>query len=100
MMGRYVEGIEEVPAGNTVGLVGIDQYLSKVLLLLLLSFPLLSRHSADSDRCALQSGTISTSPAAHSLRVMRFSVSPVVRVAVRPKNPIDIPKVLRSSFLQ
>ena len=29
MMGRYVEAIEDVPCGNIVGLVGIDQYLAK-----------------------------------------------------------------------
>ena len=29
MMGRYVEAIEDVPCGNIVGLVGVDQYLVK-----------------------------------------------------------------------
>lgn len=69
MMGRYVEPIEDVPCGNTVGLVGIDQFLVK-------------------------SGTITTSEVAHNIRVMKFSVSPVVRVAVEPKNPADLPKLV------
>lgn len=69
MMGRYVEPIEDVPVGNTVGLVGVDQYLVK-------------------------SGTITTSEVAHNIRVMKFSVSPVVRVAVEPKNPADLPKLV------
>jgi len=69
MMGRYVEAIEDIPAGNTVGLVGIDQFLVK-------------------------SGTISTSDTAHNIRVMKFSVSPVVRVAVEPKNPSELPKLV------
>jgi elongation factor 2 len=69
MMGRYTEAIEDVPAGNTVGLVGIDQFLVK-------------------------SGTISTSESAHNIRVMKFSVSPVVRVAVEPKNAADLPKLV------
>jgi elongation factor 2 len=69
MMGRYTEPIEDCPCGNTVGLVGIDQYL-------------------------LKSGTIATSETAHNLRVMKFSVSPVVRVAVEPKNPSDLPKLV------
>jgi len=69
MMGRYTEPIEDCPAGNTVALVGIDQFL-------------------------LKSGTISTSESAHNLRVMKFSVSPVVRVAVEPKNPSDLPKLV------
>ena len=29
MMGRYVESIEDVPCGNIVGLVGVDQFLVK-----------------------------------------------------------------------
>merc|ERR1712136_621223 len=31
---------------------------------------------------------------AHNMRVMKFSVSPVVRVAVEPKNPADLPKLV------
>jgi len=69
MMGRYTEAIEDVPCGNTVGLVGVDQYL-------------------------LKSGTISTSESAHNIRVMKFSVSPVVRIAVEPKNPSELPKLV------
>lgn len=69
MMGRYVEPIEDIPCGNTVGLVGVDSYL-------------------------LKSGTISDSDVAHNIRVMKFSVSPVVRVAVEPKHPSDLPKLV------
>ena len=29
MMGRFVEAIDDVPCGNIVGLVGVDQYLVK-----------------------------------------------------------------------
>ncbi|KAG0380059.1 Elongation factor 2 [Mortierella sp. AD032] len=69
MMGRSVEPIEDCPAGNIVGLVGIDQFL-------------------------LKSGTITTSDTAHNLKVMKFSVSPVVQVAVECKNPADLPKLV------
>jgi elongation factor 2 len=69
MMGRYVEPIEDCPAGNIVGLVGIDQFL-------------------------LKSGTLTTSETAHNMRVMKFSVSPVVRVAVEVKNASDLPKLV------
>ena len=69
MMGRYVEPIEDCPAGNIVGLVGIDQFL-------------------------LKSGTLTTSESAHNMRVMKFSVSPVVRVAVEVKNAADLPKLV------
>jgi len=69
MMGRFVEHIEDVPAGNICGLVGVDQFLVKT-------------------------GTISTLKDAYNMKVMKFSVSPVVRVAVEPKNPADLPKLV------
>ncbi|KAF9003902.1 P-loop containing nucleoside triphosphate hydrolase protein [Cyathus striatus] len=65
----YIEPIEDCPAGNIVGLVGIDQFL-------------------------LKSGTLTTSETAHNMRVMRFSVSPVVQVAVEVKNAADLPKLV------
>lgn len=69
MMGGKVEAIPDVPCGNTVALVGVDQYL-------------------------LKQGTISDSEVAHNIKVMRYSVSPVVRVAVEVKNASDLPKLV------
>lgn len=69
MMGRYIEPIDDVPCGNIVGLVGVDQFLVKT-------------------------GTITTFEHAHNMRVMKFSVSPVVRVAVEAKNASDLPKLV------
>lgn len=42
----------------------------------------------------MQSGTITTSEAGHCIKTMKFSVSPVVRVAVEPKNQSDLPKLV------
>merc|ERR1712176_791105 len=69
MMGRFQEQVQDIPAGNTCGLVGVDQYL-------------------------LKTGTITTYEAAHNMKVMKFSVSPVVRVAVEPKDPQQLPKLV------
>ncbi len=69
MMGRTVEYIPDVPCGNTVALVGVDQYL-------------------------LKTGTLSDHPDAHAIRSMKYSVSPVVRVAVAPKNAADLPRLV------
>ena len=44
MMGRYIEPIEDVPCGNIVGLVGVDQFLVKT-------------------------GTLTTSADAHNIKV-------------------------------
>jgi elongation factor 2 len=69
MMGKYTEQVSDVPAGNTCALVGVDQYL-------------------------LKSGTICTEEDAHCVKTMKFSVSPVVRCAVEPKNSADLPKLV------
>jgi len=69
MMGRVTEQIADVPCGNTVALVGIDQYI-------------------------LKSGTITTCETAHNIATMKYSVSPVVKVAVRPKDGKDLPKLV------
>lgn len=69
MMGGKVEPVFEVPCGNTVGLVGIDQYIVK-------------------------QATITDCEEAHTIRAMKFSVSPVVKVSVRPANVNDLPKLI------
>lgn len=69
MMAGKVEAVPDVPCGNTVGLIGVDQYL-------------------------LKQGTITTAEDAHNIRVMKYSVSPVVRVAVDVKNAADLPKLV------
>jgi len=69
MMGRITETVADIPAGNTCGLIGIDQYLVK-------------------------SGTITNCETACTIKTMKFAVSPVVRVAVSVKNSSDLPKLV------
>merc|ERR1712000_577668 len=69
MMGRTTEQINDVPCGNTVALVGVDQYI-------------------------LKSGTITDIEDAHNITAMKYSVSPVVKVAVKPKDGKDLPKLV------
>jgi len=69
MMGRYVEQLPDCPCGNLIGLVGVDAYL-------------------------LKSGTITTAEDAHNIVTMKYSVAPVVRVAVEPSNAADLPKLM------
>ena len=69
MMCGKVEAVPDIPCGNTCALIGVDQYL-------------------------LKQGTISDHEDAHNIRVMKYSVSPVVRVAVEPKNASDLPKLV------
>jgi len=69
MMGRKTEPVDSVPVGNTCALVGVDQFITKT-------------------------GTLVTEEESYPLVSMKFSVSPVVRVAVEPKNPSDLPKLV------
>merc|ERR1711988_400379 len=69
MMAGKTEPIDDVPCGNTVGIVGVDQYI-------------------------LKTGTITDQETAHNIKVMKYSVSPVVQQSVRPKNAADLPKLV------
>eukprot|EP00460_Paracercomonas_marina_P000346 EW703985.1.p2 GENE.EW703985.1~~EW703985.1.p2 ORF type:complete len:123 (+),score=35.92 EW703985.1:33-371(+) len=68
-MGRYTEQLEDCPCGNLIGLVGIDTYL-------------------------LKAGTITSDEKAYNFVTMKYSVSPVVRVAVDVQNAADLPKLM------
>lgn len=65
MMGRYIEFIEDVLCGNICGLVGVDQYFIKI-------------------------GIILIYKDVYNMRVMKFSVSFVVRVVVECKNLFEL----------
>merc|ERR1712190_412379 len=69
MMGRTTEQIADVPCGNTVGLVGVDAFI-------------------------LKSGTITDIEDSHNIADMKYSVSPVVKIAVKPKDGKDLPKLV------
>ena len=65
MMGRGYNSIPDCPAGNIVGLVGVEGFLKKT-------------------------GTVTTEQHSYNIKTMKFSVSPVVKVAVAPKKSQDL----------
>ena len=62
-------------AGNTVAMVGLDQFITKNATL-----------------------TNDKNEDAHPIKAMKFSVSPVVRVAVEPKTASDLPKLVEGEL--
>ncbi|GJS11227.1 ARID DNA-binding domain-containing protein [Tanacetum coccineum] len=70
-MGEKQEAVEDVPCGNTVALVGLDQFITKTATL---------TNEKESD--------------AYPIRAMKFSVSPVIRVAVQCKDASDLPQLV------
>ena len=71
MMGGKEEPIRDVPCGNTCALIGVDDVIKKQATIV----------DEKMDH-------------AHNIRMMKYTVSPVVRVAVTPKNPPDLPKLV------
>lgn len=69
MMGKHTDSVEDVPCGNTVALVGIDDVIVKT-------------------------ATVTSVQTAYPIKQMKYSVSPVVRVAVSPKNASELLKLV------
>ncbi|KAJ6240714.1 eukaryotic translation elongation factor 2a [Anaeramoeba flamelloides] len=69
MMGNKIEPISNCCCGNMIGLVGVDNYLVKT-------------------------GTITTHERAFPFKQMSFTVSPVVRIAIKPKKIQNLPKLI------
>uniref|UniRef100_A0A3Q3S3V1 Elongation factor-like 1 n=1 Tax=Mastacembelus armatus TaxID=205130 RepID=A0A3Q3S3V1_9TELE len=74
LMGRELEELEEVPAGNVLGVGGLEEYV-------------------------LKSATLSTSPACPPFIPLNFEAAPIVRVAIEPKHPSEMPKLVRGMRL-
>lgn len=71
MMGGKEEPISDVPCGNTCALIGVDDVIKK------------------------QATIVNEKNlTAHNIRMMKYTVSPVVRVAVHPRNPSELPKLV------
>ncbi|KAJ7642470.1 eukaryotic translation elongation factor 2 [Mycena polygramma] len=69
MLGGRVHALENCPAGNIVGLIGIDQFL-------------------------LRSGTLTTSETGHNMRTIKYSGVPTVQVSVGVEKPADLPSLV------
>ena len=74
LMGRQVLPVDWVPAGNIVGIAGLDQ-------------------------CVLKSATLSTTLSCPAFRSMNFLATPIVRVAVEPAHASDMPALVRGMRL-
>ncbi|CAG5850143.1 unnamed protein product [Menidia menidia] len=74
LMGRDLEELEEVPAGNVLGIGGLEEFV-------------------------LKSATLSESPACPPLTPLNFEATPIVRVAIEPKHPSEMPKLVHGMRL-
>ncbi|XP_068597984.1 elongation factor-like GTPase 1 [Brachionichthys hirsutus] len=74
LMGRELVELEEVPAGNLLGIRGLEG-------------------------CVLKSATLSTSPACSPFIPLHFEGTPIVRVAIEPKHPSETSQLVRGMRL-
>ncbi|XP_075129527.1 elongation factor-like GTPase 1 [Leptodactylus fuscus] len=74
LMGRELEDLEEVPAGNVLGISGLEDFV-------------------------LKSATLSTSPACPPFIPLNFEATPIVRVAVEPTHPSEMPQLVKGMKL-
>ncbi|PIK44190.1 putative elongation factor Tu GTP-binding domain-containing protein 1 [Apostichopus japonicus] len=74
LMGRDLEDVDEVPAGNVFGMGGLEDIVYK-------------------------SGTVSSTLACPAFTDMNFAAKPIVRVAVEPKHLSDMPILINGMKL-
>ncbi|XP_025774487.1 elongation factor-like GTPase 1 [Puma concolor] len=74
LMGRELEGLVEVPPGNVLGIGGLQDFV-------------------------LKSATLCSSPACPPFVPLNFEATPIVRVAVEPKHPGEMPQLVRGMKL-
>jgi ribosome assembly protein 1 len=70
IMGRGLEAVEEVPAGNIFGIGGVSKYI-------------------------LNSATIASSPYAPIFSAMYFQAAPIMRISLEPQNLSDMKKLVK-----
>ncbi|XP_075714196.1 elongation factor-like GTPase 1 isoform X2 [Rhinoderma darwinii] len=74
LMGRELEVLEEVPAGNVLGISGLEDFV-------------------------LKSATLSTSPACAPFIPLNFEATPILRVAVEPTHASEMPQLVKGMKL-
>lgn len=74
LMGRELEELQEVPPGNVLGIGGMEDFI-------------------------LKSATVSTTLACPPFTPLNFEATPIVRVAIEPKHPSEMPKLVRGMKL-
>lgn len=72
-MGRELEELDEVPAGNILGIGGLDEHV-------------------------LKTATLSSTFFCPSFSEMQMFAVPIVRVAVETKHLSDMPKLVKGMF--
>ncbi|XP_037020118.2 elongation factor-like GTPase 1 [Artibeus jamaicensis] len=74
LMGRELQELEEVPPGNVLGIGGLQDFV-------------------------LKSATLCSLPACPPFIPLTFEATPIVRVAVEPKHPSEMPQLVKGMKL-
>ncbi|KAH0509008.1 Elongation factor Tu GTP-binding domain-containing protein 1 [Microtus ochrogaster] len=74
LMGRELEDLEEVPPGNVLGIGGLQDFV-------------------------LKSATLCSLPSCPPFIPLNFEATPIVRVAIEPKHPSEMPQLVKGMKL-
>ncbi|XP_006142720.1 elongation factor-like GTPase 1 isoform X2 [Tupaia chinensis] len=74
LMGRELEDLEEVPPGNVLGIGGLQDFV-------------------------LKSATLCSLPSCPPFIPLSFEATPIVRVAIEPKHPSEMPQLVKGMKL-
>nr|XP_060611193.1 elongation factor-like GTPase 1 [Anolis sagrei ordinatus] len=74
LMGKELEDLQDVPSGNVLGIGGLQEFV-------------------------LKSATLSSSPACPPFNPLNFEATPIVRVAIEPKHPSEMPQLVKGMKL-
>ncbi|XP_054569321.1 elongation factor-like GTPase 1 [Eptesicus fuscus] len=74
LMGRELQDLEEVPPGNVLGIGGLQDFV-------------------------LKSATLCSVPSCPPFIPLSFEATPIVRVAIEPKHPSEMPQLVRGMKL-
>ncbi|EPQ06364.1 Elongation factor Tu GTP-binding domain-containing protein 1 [Myotis brandtii] len=74
LMGRELQDLEEVPPGNVLGIGGLQDFV-------------------------LKSATLCSVPSCPPFIPLGFEATPIVRVAIEPKHPSEMPQLIRGMKL-
>lgn len=70
MMGKKAESVTSAQCGNIIAISGLDD-------------------------CLIKTGTVTSSQNASAIKTMKYTVNPIVKVSVKPKNPQDLAKLIQ-----
>lgn len=89
-MGRDLEPVDEVPAGNIFGNIFLNDMFTNYVFNFIVFVG-----AGNLEQCILKSATLSTTLACPPFTEIKAMATPIMRVAVEPKYSTDLPELIK-----